>query len=445
MNQPDLLKTLRAKAQHNIVIIVFLVLAIAGTILSTLPFHFIVGELVARITRNSFLVMSLIIPIIAGIGLNFGIVVGAMAGQIALILITYWGVNGIGGITLAFALATPIAVLFGWLTAGLFNRTKGQEMIAGLIVGFFANGVYQFIFLFLVGKVIPIAEGTPMLKPDGIGLRNTISMGSRHGEGIKYALDYIWRINLWVFILIAAGLALVWVGYKVVPALIAQKKLPSAPSAKNESALSITLSSINWGLLITTLVGIGISIFVLTSENKHVKLLANIKVPVVTWAIIAGLATFTTLIMKTKLGQDFRAIGQSQHIAAVSGIRVNKTRTVAVIISTVLASWGQIIFLQNIGTMNTYGSHMQVGMFAIAAILIGGASVSSAKIQHALIGTVLFHSVFIVSPTAGKTLFGDAQIGEFFRSFVVYGVIGVSLALHSWKRAKEKARLNLSD
>ncbi len=420
MNQPNYTKNLISKAQHNIVIIVFLILAIVGTMLSTLPFHFIVGELVARVTRNSFLVMSLIIPIIAGIGLNFGIVVGAMAGQIALILITYWGIGGIGGITLAFLVSTPIAILFGWLTAGLFNRTKGQEMIAGLIVGFFANGVYQFIFLFLVGKVIPIAEGTPMLKPDGIGLRNTISMGSRHGEGIKYALDYIFRINLWVFIIIVALCVLLW--------LIVGKKL-----IKKEK---LSLHQMPWGVIITALIGIALSIFVLTSPQKSVKLLANIKVPVVTWAIIAGLATFTTLIMRTKLGQDFRAIGQNQHIAAVSGIQVNRTRTVAVVISTVLASWGQIIFLQNIGTMNTYGSHMQVGMFAIAAILIGGASVSSAKIQHALIGTVLFHSVFIVSPTAGKTLFGDAQIGEFFRSFVVYGVIGVSLALHSWKRSK---------
>ncbi len=428
MNKQTPIKTLRSKAQHNIVIIVFLILAIVGTILSTLPFHFIVGELVARITRNSFLVMSLIIPIIAGIGLNFGIVVGAMAGQIALILITYWGIGGIGGITVAFLLATPVAVLFGWLTAGLFNRTKGQEMIAGLIVGFFANGVYQFIFLFLVGKVIPIAEGTPMLKPDGIGLRNTISMGSRHGEGIKYALDYIWRINLWVFIIIVALCALLWV--------IAGKKL-----IKKEK---LSLDQMPWGIIITSLIGVALSIFVLVSPSKSVRLLATIKVPVVTWAIIAGLATFTTLIMRTKLGQDFRAIGQNQHIAAVSGIQVNRTRTVAVIISTVLASWGQIIFLQNIGTMNTYGSHMQVGMFAIAAILIGGASVSSAKIQHALIGTVLFHSVFIVSPTAGKTLFGDAQIGEFFRSFVVYGVIGVSLALHSWKRA-QAAKLKIQE
>ena len=73
-------------------------------------------------------------------------------------------------------------------------------------------------------------------------------------------------------------------------------------------------------------------------------------------------------------------------------------------------------------------------MFAAAAILIGGASVSKATIGHALLGTVLFHTLFIVSPLAGRNLFGDAQIGEYFRSFVAYGVIAVALGLHAWKK-----------
>ncbi len=169
---------------------------------------------------------------------------------------------------------------------------------------------------------------------------------------------------------------------------------------------------------------------ILLGDNMY----KNIQVPMVTWLVIASLCALTWLLMKTKLGQKFRTVGQSQRIAQVSGINVNGVRIKAVIISTVLAAWGQIIFLQNIGTMNTYGSHMQVGMFSIAAILIGGASVSNAKISHAITGVILFHMVFIVSPTAGKALFGDAQIGEFFRAFVVYGVIGVSLGLHGWKK-----------
>ena len=115
-------------------------------------------------------------------------------------------------------------------------------------------------------------------------------------------------------------------------------------------------------------------------------------------------------------------------------------RILAVVFSTVLAGWGQVIFLQNLGNINTYGSHVQVGTFAVAAILIGGASVSKATIGQALLGTLLFHTMFIiVSPLAGKNLMGNAMIGEYFRVFVTYGVIGMALALHAWQsRAREK-------
>lgn len=60
--------------------------------------------MIQRISRNLFLIMSLLIPIVAGMGLNFGIVLGAMGGQLALILITNWHIMGLQGIFLAMIL-----------------------------------------------------------------------------------------------------------------------------------------------------------------------------------------------------------------------------------------------------------------------------------------------------------------------------------------------------
>ena len=37
----------------------------------------------------------------------------------------------------------------------------------------------------------------------------------------------------------------------------------------------------------------------------------------------------------------------------------------------------------------------------------------------------------------------NAQIGEYFRVFVAYGVIGVALLLHAWE--KDKAKITLKD
>jgi len=421
----------------NVVTLIFVFLTVAGIMLSELPVFYLVSEMMTRISRNTFLVLSLIIPITAGIGLNFGIIVGAMAGQIALIIALYFGWTGLGGLLLACLVATPIAIFFGYLTGLLFNNTKGQEMIAGLIVGFFANGIYQFLLLIVIGGIIPVKK-VPMIKPDGVGLRNTIALDTNFGEvGLKYAFDNVFKVNLFHFFIIIGAVIIIYSLFRLFY------------SGENQKIQRLKSKKTYIFYMILALILIGFSTLIMNSSTggflftgtnssaiQSLEMLQSIEVPIFTLFLVFLIAVFNIVIMKTKLGQDFKSIGLSQHIARVSGINVDRTRIIAVIMSTVLAAWGQIIFLQNVGTMNTYGSHMQVGLFAVAAILIGGATVKSANIGHGILGIILFHAVFIVSPTAGKQLFGDAQLGEYFRAFVVYGVIGVSLALHAWKNRR---------
>lgn len=339
-----------------IVPIVFIVLCGIGYNLSGLHSTFVLNEVIIRLARNSFLVISLIIPVIAGMGLNFGIVLGAMAGQIALIFVTDNSFGGLGGLLIAFLVSTPLAIIFGYLVGQVLNRAKGKEMITSMILGYFANGVYQLVFLMLAGTIIPF-KTEKLILSTGMGVRNSIDL-----IAVRQSLDNIWKIRP------IQGLA----------------------------------------------------------------------IPMVTIIVIGFLCLALTFFLRTKLGQEMRTVGQNMHIAEVSGINVDRTRIIAIIISTVLAAWGQIIFLQNIGTLNTYGSHEQVGLFAVASLLIGGASVTKATYGQALLGTFLFHMLFIISPMAGQNLMGDSQIGEFFRVFVAYGVIGLALLLHAWQRKGKK-------
>ncbi len=411
--------------QDNIVTILFVFICILGVQLSKLPLFFIANELLVRITRNSFLVLALIIPVLAGMGLNFSIVIGAMAAQISIIIVTHWGVTGVPGFLLCAFLSFPLAVLFGNLIGRLLNRTKGQEMITSMIASFFANGLYQLLFLFLVGKIIPVNNPILILSK-GVGVRNTIDL-SRNG-GIKYALDNILKVPIFnVFM----GVGIIIIIYGVCKLYLGNRYgFKRISRVKQISILILGLIVFITGYIFTF------------SEDlpNNLRMLTNLKLPVATSLTVIVLCLFNFIIVKTKLGQDFRTVGQDKHIASVSGINVDRTRIIAVTISTVLAAWGQLIFLQNIGTLNTYGSHVQIATFAIAAILIGGASVSKATIGQALLGVVLFHTLFIVSPKAAKELFGDAQIGEFFRNFVAYGVIGVSLGLHAWKKTLKRTK-----
>lgn len=73
--------------------------------------------------------------------------------------------------------------------------------------------------------------------------------------------------------------------------------------------------------------------------------------------------------------------------------------------------------LDNIIKMPLY--HIVYYVSIIAMIIL----IAKATNKQAILGVILFHTLFIVSPTAGKNLFNNAQIGEYFRVFVSYGVI----------------------
>ena len=412
-----LVQKIRQFLVHNMVTVFFVILCFIGFMYSGLTFSFLLGDIITRMVRNSFLVLALLLPVMAGMGLNFAIVLGAMCAQAAVILVTHWEIPGMPGIGVTLLLATPLSVLLGYLTGRLFNRTKGQEMIAGLILGFFSNGIYQLIFLILLGSVIPFTNETLVLT-SGVGLRTTIDLAG----GLRYAIDDVWRLP---FTIAAIGFGAGVFLHGIFRFMKGIPTLAIAPGKKKylfSAAMGIGL--IAWSFYI----------------RSGASFINTVRVPMLTAIFIGAMCVFTSFFARTKLGQDFRTVGQDRHIASVSGIHSDKTRLLAMMLSTTFAAWGHLIFLQNLGTFSTYGSHEQIGFYSVAALLIGGASVTNAKISHALLGTFLFHTLFIVSPLAGRNLFGDAQLGEYFRVFVAYGVIGVSLVMHAWRKQIESRR-----
>jgi simple sugar transport system permease protein len=338
----------------NLVPIVFLVLTACAVPLSGLSIQYLAQEMITRLERDSLLVLSLIIPVLAGMGLNFGMVLGAMAGQIGLILVVDWGIGGIPALLLAALIGTPISIVLGYFSGYILNLAKGREMVTSYIIGFFTNGAYQFVLLYLMGSLIPITNGELLLSR-GYGIRNALDL-----PNIRQVLDNLVSIRLF-----------------------------------------------------------------------------GLKIPIATFAVILSFCLFIVWFKKTKIGQDMRAVGKNRAVANGAGIPVETTRILAIILSTLIACYGQIVSLQNLGTINTYNSHEQVGMFSIAALLVGGATAANASIFNVFVGVFLFHLMFVVSPMAGKNLIGDAQLGEYFRVFVSYGIIAISLLLHAWKKRHE--------
>ncbi len=349
-------KGLGALIRQNSVSLMFVVICIICIPISGLSPSYLINEIVTRMGRNAFLILSLLIPIMAGMGLNFGMTLGAMAGEIGLILVSDWQIVGIPGMVLAMIISVPISVLFGLFCGKILNMAKGREMITSYIISYFMNGAYQLVVLYLMGSIIPIKHSSIKL-PRGYGVRNTVSLLS-----MRQKLDNLVAIRFW-----------------------------------------------------------------------------GIKIPVVTFIIIFLMCLVIVWFRKTKLGQDMRAVGQDMAVARDSGINVERTRIISIVISTVLAGIGMIIYLQNMGNIATYSSHSQIGMFCIAALLVGGASVEKASIGNVFLGIALFHTMFIVAPKAGAVITGDSMIGEYFRVFVSYAVITIALIMYETNKRRAKS------
>ncbi len=345
----------------NAVSVLFLAIGLASVPFCGISVPGIIQEMLTRLGRNAFLVVALLLPIYAGMGLNFGMVLGAMAGQVGLIFAVDWNVMGVPGLVFAALIGTPISIALGWFCGFILNKAKGREMVTGYILGFFMNGVYQFFVLYVMGTLIPIRSSNIVLSR-GYGIRNTLDI-----DALKQALDNLLRVE----------------------------------------------------------VGSGAWRFTL---------------PIASYLVLAALCLFVVWFKKTKLGQDMRAVGNDMTSANAAGIPVERTRIVAIIISTVLACFGQIIFIQNMGTMPTYTSHDSTGFFAVAAILVGGASAKRASISNVFVGVILLHFLFYVTPLAANTLTGNAGLGEYFRQFIGYGVIAFSLVLYAWREKNDVAR-----
>ena len=119
-------------------------LIIAGFLVSLFILAFIlkmnIGMLVSdslvRVGMNGILVLSMLYTLACGVGLNFGLAVGVIAGLVGAVTSMNFDLPGFTGFFAAIAIAVPIAVALGWLYAELLERVKGQEMMVGTYVGY---------------------------------------------------------------------------------------------------------------------------------------------------------------------------------------------------------------------------------------------------------------------------------------------------------------------
>jgi simple sugar transport system permease protein len=137
---------------------------------------------------------------------------------------------------------------------------------------------------------------------------------------------------------------------------------------------------------------------------------------------VAFCAFLMWLFMRTKTGTAMTAVGSNPDYARASGISVDKMRTVSVVLSTFLGAVGICVFEQSFGFIQLYGAPLNMPFAAVAAILIGGASVNKANMINVVVGAFLFQGLLTMTPSVINSAL-QTDVSEVIRIVVSNGII----------------------
>jgi len=129
---------------------------------------------------------------------------------------------------------------------------------------------------------------------------------------------------------------------------------------------------------------------------------------------------------RTKMGTAMTAVGSNTDYAKSCGINVDKMRVISVILSTVIAAIGIIVFEESFGFIQLYMAPLYMAFPAIAALLLGGASVGKASIKNVIIGAFLFQGILTMTPSVINNII-RSDMSESIRIVVSNGMIVYAL------------------
>jgi simple sugar transport system permease protein len=162
------------------------------------------------------------------------------------------------------------------------------------------------------------------------------------------------------------------------------------------------------------------------SDVLKIKITDIFSIPTGMILFFALMSFLVWAFFKTKTGTAMTAVGSNPDYARAAGINVNKMRVISVVLSTVLASVGIIVYQQSFGFIQTFVAPLSFVVPSVAAILLGGASVNKASIPNVLIGTILYQGIVTMTPSVINSAI-SIDVSEIIRIIVSNGMIVYAL------------------
>lgn len=140
--------------------------------------------------------------------------------------------------------------------------------------------------------------------------------------------------------------------------------------------------------------------------------------------LFVGLMCFLVwLFMRSKLGIIMKTAGANPAFANATGINVDRMRILGMMLSTILGAIGIIVYAQSYGFFQYYMAPLNMAFIAVAAILIGGATVNRAGIFNVILGTILYQSIMTFTLPIANVIMPEGSLSEIVRIIIQNGII----------------------
>lgn len=167
-------------------IVAFLCLMMVLALRLKIPLNWIISDAMVRLVMNGVLVLALVPMLKAGIGINFGLPVGVIAGLLGLCMSVNLRLKGLSGLWAAMLLGLPASALLGYAYAAILNRVKGKEEITATFVGFSFIPLMNFFW-----TIAPFSNPAMLWPIGGKGMRPVIGLNSYFAK----ALNQLWAVD----------------------------------------------------------------------------------------------------------------------------------------------------------------------------------------------------------------------------------------------------------
>jgi simple sugar transport system permease protein len=152
--------------------------------------------------------------------------------------------------------------------------------------------------------------------------------------------------------------------------------------------------------------------------------IGDITIPTGLWLFFILCCFLVWLFMRTKTGIAMQAAGDNPRFAEAAGINVDRQRIIGTVLSAILGAVGILVYAQSFGFYQLYEGPHFMPIIAVAAILIGGASIKKASILNVIVGVILFQGILVISMPVFNIFTQDmASMGEIARVVITNGII----------------------